>query len=60
MADSPPVASKEKLMTAKELQELRAVKDTLFSLIAWMAQSANSPISHAEAKILLAKLERES
>lgn len=33
--------------------EIAAIKKTLTSLIVWMAQSANSPISRAEAEQLL-------
>lgn len=34
-----------------------SVKRTLGTLISWMAQSANSPLSHHEAGVLLAMLE---
>lgn len=37
-------------------EELNRVVETLESLIAWMAQSANSPISRQEAVMLLEKL----
>lgn len=38
------------------LAELERVKSVLESLIVWMAQSANSPISMREAGMLLDKL----
>lgn len=42
----------------KKLEEkIGTVKRTLASLIAWMAGSANSPISQSEARMLLEKLE---
>ena len=51
-------------MTPKELElallqtqkELAEVKNVLGTLIAWMAQSANSPISVNEANKLLEKI----
>lgn len=38
--------------------KLREVRDVLESLIVWMTQSANSPISIAEAEMLLRRLEK--
>ncbi len=39
-------------------RELIALADILGTLVAWMAQSANSPISVTEAKTLIARLEK--
>lgn len=36
--------------------DVERLRDCLESLIAWMAQSANSPISTHEAELLLKKL----
>ena len=39
------------------MKKLDATRDTLRTLIAWMAQSANSPIGMHEAKSLLEMLD---
>lgn len=40
--------------------EIKRIRDVLGSLITWMAQSANSPISVDEARELLARLKEPS
>lgn len=57
MSDQTPKAAPEGTRLRKEVEHLRK---TLGSLIAWMAQSANSPISVKEAERLLRMLDRES
>lgn len=50
-------------MAAPEVQQLEVevarLRDVLTSLIAWMAQSANSPINRQEAEELLTRLARK-
>ena len=36
--------------------DVKQIRDVLGALIVWMAQSANSPISQREAKMLLDRL----
>ena len=40
-------------------RQVRVLRETLASFIAWTAQSAGSPISVADAKQLLGKLDGE-
>jgi hypothetical protein len=40
----------------KQDEEIKRLRDTLANLIAWIAQSANSPLSRSEASQLLRKL----
>jgi len=47
----------EALLVAVETRAART-KDVLGTLISWMAQSANSPISPSEASVLLQDLEK--
>ncbi len=42
-----------------ERDEIEALRKVLGTLIQWMAQSANSPISIAEARELMRRLENE-
>jgi hypothetical protein len=44
-------------MTEKEKAEFAALKATVKTLIAWMVQSANSPINRKEAEVLFNMIE---
>lgn len=48
--------AKPTYIEAQEIQ-LKRIRDTLATLIAWTAQSANSPISLSEAMQLLRQLD---
>lgn len=41
-------------------ERLKRIEKVLGALISWMAQMANSPISHTEAESLLAMLSADS
>lgn len=53
MSDRLTQAQQQKHELAQLRAELTATKNTLGTLIAWMVQSANSPIRRDEAEILL-------
>lgn len=55
----PTMADKTKVIQPVDIDEFEKVKETLGTLISWMASSSNSPISRAEAEMLLSKLNKQ-